>query len=87
MKTIKKVLNVALGSIDVDTIVKQTSTLIATDNNQAEVFINWNENLTVDNKWYTFTNGKLPVEFIENTKRVIAIEYFNKAESNLLGII
>jgi hypothetical protein len=85
MKAIKKAVNVALGNIEVDTIVKQTSTLIDTDNNQAEVFINWNENLTVENKWYTFTNGKLPVEFIENTKRVIAIEYFNKAENNLLG--
>lgn len=85
MKTIKKAVNVALGNIEVDTIVKQTATLIDTDNNQAEVFLNWNENLTVDNKWYTFTNGKLPVEFIENTKRVIGIEYFNKAENNLLG--
>ena len=85
MKTIKKAVNETLGNIDVDTIVKQTSTLIDTDNNQAEVFINWNENLTVNNKWYTFTNGKLPVAFIENTKRVIAIEYFNKAENNLLG--
>tara|TARA_R100000544_G_scaffold28393_1_gene14948 strand:- start:351 stop:1055 length:705 start_codon:yes stop_codon:yes gene_type:complete len=85
MKTIKKAVNERLGNIDVDTIVNQTSTLIATDNNQAEVFINWNENLTVNNKWYTFTNGKLPVEFIENTKRVIGIEYFNKAENNLLG--
>ena len=85
MKAIKKAVNETLGNIDVDTIVKQTSTLIDTDNNQAEVFINWNENLTVNNKWYTFTNGKLPVAFIENTKRVIAIEYFNKAENNLLG--
>ena len=86
MKTIKKAVNVSLGNIDVDTIAKQTSTLIESDNNQAEIFKRWNKDLTVNNKWYNFTPMKLPVEFIENTKKVIAIEFFNQPENNnLLG--
>jgi len=86
MKTIKKAVNVSLGNIDIDTIAKQTSTLIESDNNQAEIFKRWNKDLTVNNKWYNFTPMKLPVEFIENTKKVIAIEFFNQPENNnLLG--
>lgn len=86
MKTIKKALNVALGNIEVDTITKQTNTLIDTDKNQAEVFNNWNENLVANDKWYNFTNGKLPTEFIKATKESIAIAYFNQPEmNNVLG--
>lgn len=86
MKTIKKALNVALGNIEVDTITKQTNTLIDTDKNQAEVFNNWNENLVAQDKWYNFTNGKLPSEFIKATKESIAIAYFNQPEmNNVLG--
>ena len=86
MKTIKKALNVALGNIEVDTIAKQTNTLIDTDKNQAEVFNNWNENLVANDKWYNYTNGKLPVEFIKATKESIAIAYFNQPEmNNVLG--
>ncbi len=86
MKSIKKALNVALGNIEVDTITTQTNTLIDTDKNQAEVFNNWNENLVANDKWYNFTNGKLPVEFIKATKESIAIAYFNQPEmNNVLG--
>lgn len=86
MKTIKKAVNVALGNIEVDTITKQTNTLIDTDKNQAEVFNNWNENLVANDKWYNFTNGKLPTEFIKATKESIAIAYFNQPEmNNVLG--
>lgn len=86
MKTTKQASNEKLGNIDIDTIVKQTSTLIDSDNNQAEVFKRWNKDLTVNNKWYNFTPMKLPLAFIENTKKVIAVEFFNQPENNnLLG--
>ena len=86
MKNTKQASNEKLGNIDIDTIAKQTSTLIESDNNQAEIFKRWNKDLTVNNKWYNFTPMKLPVEFIENTKRIVAIEFFNQPENNnLLG--
>ena len=86
MKSIKKALNVALGNIEVSAITKQTNTLIDTDKNQAEVFNNWNANLVANDKWYNFTNGKLPIEFIKATKESIAVSYFNQPEmNNVLG--
>ena len=84
MKTTKQASNEKLGNIDIDTSVKQTSTLIDSDNNQAEVFKRWNKDLTVNNKWYNFTPMKLPLAFIENTKKVIAVEFFNQPENNNL---
>lgn len=75
MKTTKQASNEKLGNIDIDTIVKQTSTLIDSDNNQAEVFKRWNKDLTVNNKWYNFTPMKLPLAFIENTKRLLLLNF------------
>ena len=89
MKTLKNIgknENAILGNISIDSIKKSVNILRETETNQASVLTDWNSNLVKGEKWYSLTNGRLPIEFQKATKEVLMVEWVNMPiNSNALG--
>ena len=75
-----------LGNISIANIRKDVNILRETETNQATVLLNWNTNLVANDKWFNLTRGKLPLEFQTETKKTLAVEFFNLPQNaNMLG--
>lgn len=77
---------VALGTIKVSEINESIKTLGIAETNQANVLINWNDNLVKEGLWFDMSHSILPIAFTKAVKENLAVEFFNMAvNKNLLG--